>query len=92
MNENAHNTIKATELRNQLEEVFDKVNGGQEVIVTHRFKQPLKLEPIMPPPKNKTALSGLKTFDEAAKQPSPYSSKTSLKDLYSKSIAKKYAR
>ncbi len=85
------NTIKATDLRKKLDEVFDRVNAGQEIVVTHRFKQPLKLEPVVTPRKSEDLLAGLKVFDKARKRPSPYDSNAPLKELYSKSITHKYA-
>ncbi|HLA48999.1 MAG TPA: type II toxin-antitoxin system prevent-host-death family antitoxin [Candidatus Saccharimonadales bacterium] len=85
------NIVGATELRHKLDEIFDRVNSGQEIIITHRFKQPLKLEPLRAGGKDKELLAGLKAFDKAAKRPSSYDPKTPLKELYSKSIAKKYA-
>lgn len=89
---NPYHTIGAKQFRENLEEIFDKVNRGQSIIVSHRFKKPIKLEPLERGFNDQKQLSGLKAFDASAKKTYEFSKNIPLKQLYGDSIAKKYAR
>lgn|GEM_PF-2547926 len=92
MKSNPYHTIGAKQFRENLEEVFDKVNSGQSIIVSHRFKQSIKLEPLERGFNNQKKLLGLKAFDASTKKTNKFNKNASLKQLYSDSVAKKYAR
>jgi len=85
-------TIGAKELRLHLDKVFDRVLDGEDIIVNHRFKGPVKISAVHPPTKNTDKLAGLRAFDAAPKSPSPFDKTKSLKELYRESIAKKYTK
>ena len=89
---NPYHTIGAKQFRENLEEIFDKVNSGQSIIVSHRFKKPIKLEPLERGFNEQKQLLGLKAFDASTKKTYEFNKNTTLKQLYSDSIAKKYAR
>jgi antitoxin (DNA-binding transcriptional repressor) of toxin-antitoxin stability system len=85
-------TIGAKELRLHLDQVFDRVLSGEDIIVNHRFKGPVRLSALYSAsseakPKR---LAGLRAFDTAPKQSSPYDPHKSIKELYNESIAKKH--
>ena len=92
MTNNPYHTIGAKQFRENLEEVFDKVNSGQSIVVSHRFKKPIKLEPLDRSFKDQKKLLGLKAFDASAKKTYKFDKNTPIKQLYSDSIARKYAR
>lgn len=46
-------TIGATELRKNLDSIFDRVNEGEEIVVTHRFKPPVVIRSKQNNPKIK---------------------------------------
>jgi prevent-host-death family protein len=83
-------TIGAKELRNNLDSVLDRVAAGEEIIVKHRFKPPVRLSSAQPITKDTDKLAGLHAFDAAPKKPSPFDPNKSIKELYRESIAKKY--
>lgn len=85
-------TIGAKELRLHLDKVFDRVLDGEDIIVNHRFKGPVRISAVHPPVHTKDKLAGLKAFDAAPKSPSPFDKTKSLKELYSESAAEKYAK
>ncbi len=85
-------TIGAKELRAHLDQVLDRVLAGEEVVVKHRFKQPVRLSPAEPKLQNRQPLAGLRAFDAAPKQPSPFDPNAPIKEIYRDSIAKKYGR
>lgn len=81
-------TIGAKELRLHL----DQVLGGEEIIINHRLKQPVRLSAVLPTPTHKSGkLSGLRAFDAAPKQKSLLDPDKSIKELYHESITNKYA-
>ena len=45
-------TINAKQLRARLEETFDEVSNGQDVIVTYRSKSPIRITSTIPNKKN----------------------------------------
>ena len=92
MTKNPYQTIGAKHFRENLEDVFDKVNSGQSIVVSHRFKKPIKLEPLERGFDNQKQLLGLKAFDASVKKVHKFNKNTSLKQLYTDSISKKYAR
>jgi hypothetical protein len=84
-------TIGAKELRLHLDEIFDRVLNGEDVIVHHRFKEPIKLSAVHAGgPKSNGKLAGLRAFDSAPKRPSPFDPMKSVKELYSETISKKH--
>lgn len=83
-------TIGAKELRLHLEQVIDRVLQGEDIIISHRFKGPVRLTAFHKPAAPLERLSGLRVFDEASKHPSPFDSKKTIKELYDESVAKKY--
>ncbi len=84
-------TIGAKELRQQLDSVLDRVLGGEDIIVSHRFKDPVRMSALHTPPSGKhEKLAGLHAFDTAPKAVVPFDKNKSVKELYNESIAKKY--
>lgn len=92
MDKNPYHMIGAKQFRENLEDIFDKVNSGQSIVVSHRFKKPIKLEPLNRGFKDQKQLLGLKAFDASPKKPHNFNKATPLKQLYSDSISQKYAR
>jgi antitoxin (DNA-binding transcriptional repressor) of toxin-antitoxin stability system len=85
-------TIGAKELRLHLDEVFDRVVKGEDIIVSHRFKGPIRLTAAQGPSRQVGGRAGLKAFDAAPKRTSPYDPQKSIKELYDESITRKYVR
>jgi antitoxin (DNA-binding transcriptional repressor) of toxin-antitoxin stability system len=84
-------TIGAKELRLHLDQVLDRVLSGEEIIVNHRFKGPIKLSALHSTPAVKHGkLTGMQVFDNAPKNPSTFDVSKSIKELYQESISKKY--
>jgi antitoxin (DNA-binding transcriptional repressor) of toxin-antitoxin stability system len=84
-------TIGAKELRLHLDQVFDQVLSGEDIIVSHRFKKAVRLSAASATPATKPKrLAGLHAFDAAPKQKSALDADKSIKDLYNESITKKY--
>jgi antitoxin (DNA-binding transcriptional repressor) of toxin-antitoxin stability system len=81
-------TIGAKEFRLHMNEVLDRVLQGEEIVVQHRLKGPVRLSAVRQKPSN--GVTGLQAFDTAAKKPSPYDPHKNLKDLYHDSLTKKY--
>lgn len=84
-------TIGAKELRLHLDQIIDRVLRGEDVVVQHRFKEPIRLSALRPPKPSSHKLPGLHAFDAAPKRPSPFDPHTPIKDLYHESISSKYA-
>jgi antitoxin (DNA-binding transcriptional repressor) of toxin-antitoxin stability system len=86
-------TIGAKEFRLHLSQIFDRVVKGEEIIVNHRFKGPIRLRAVHDSSANlkERTLEGLKAFDMAKKTKSPYDPNKSIKELYDVSISKKYS-
>ena len=86
-------TIGAKELRMNLDQILDQVANGEEILVSHRLKKyPIRLSAVYA---NNSSTSsdrhaGLHAFDAALKKSNPFDPKSSLKDLYSKSVSNKY--
>lgn len=85
-------TIGAKELRLNLDSILDRVIAGEEIMVKHRFKAPVRLSGAQDGHKAKEPMAGLKAFDAAPKKPSPFDPNKSIKELYRESIAKKYLK
>ena len=84
-------TIGAKELRLHLDEVFDRVLNGEEIVVSHRLKKPIRLSAVHTDSSNYAdKLAGLRAFDAAPKRNSPFDSAKSIKELYSETISKKH--
>ncbi len=85
-------TIGAKDLRQNMDEVLDRVISGEDIIVQHRFKKPVRLSALNTlANKNRQKLAGLKAFEKAPKQPSSFNSSKTVKELYHESISDKYA-
>lgn len=84
-------TIGAKELRLHLDQVLDRVLKGEDVVLQHRFKGPVRLSALQPQTNTRKPLAGLHAFEAASKKPSPFDSKKSVKEIYRESIANKYA-
>ncbi|QQS19761.1 hypothetical protein IPL85_05860 [Candidatus Saccharibacteria bacterium] len=86
-------TIGAKELRINLDKILDQVANGEEILVSHRLKKhPIRLSAVYSrsPSTSNERHAGLNAFDAASKKSNPFDRKSSLKDLYTKSISKKY--
>lgn len=83
-------TIGAKELRLHLDSVLDRVLSGEDIIVNHRFKGPVRLSAVHAPVKDAAKLAGLRAFDKAPKRPVTLDPNKSIKQLYHESISKKY--
>lgn len=85
--------IGATELRKNLDSVFDKVIKGQSIVIYHRFKDPIRLEPMKKIGfEQQKKLIGLKAFDTSSKKSLGLNKDKPLNQLYDASLSKKYAR
>lgn len=85
-------TIGAKDLRQHMDEILDRVINGEDIIVQHRFKKPVLLSAINAlTNKHSQKLAGLKAFETATKQPSPFNPNKSVKELYHESITDKYS-
>jgi antitoxin (DNA-binding transcriptional repressor) of toxin-antitoxin stability system len=84
-------TIGAKELRQNLDKILDQVLSGQDIIVSHRFKDPVRLSAFHTSKNKLKKLSGLQAFDNAPKRPVRFDRRKSIKQLYKESVAKKYA-
>lgn len=82
-------TIGAKELRLHLDQVLDRVLQGEDIIVTHRFKGPVRVTSPHKQAARHGHLSGLRAFDAAPKRDSPFDPKKTIKDLCDESISKK---
>lgn len=87
-------TVTAKELRNNLESILERVNAGEEIIVKHRFKDPViirnyKTEPIVED--NPNALPpGLAALYKAPRKKAYTDEHKSFKELYYEDMRKKY--
>ena len=86
-------SIGAKELRLHLDQILDEVLSGEDIILNHRFKGPVKLTAVQSSSTSSHfgKLAGLAAFDAAPKRKSPFNSSAPVKELYRGSIAKKYA-
>lgn len=85
-------TINAKQLRSQLEETFDAVANGQDVFVTYRSKQPIRITSAGHTNADKKELSGLASFDASPKKMVKFDKNQSLKELYDQSLQQKYGK
>lgn len=84
-------TIGAKELRLHLDQVLDRVLAGEDIIVSHRFKGPIKISAVHSSSAGKDdRLAGLRAFDESAKRKVNYNPDKTIKELYRESISKKH--
>ena len=85
-------TIGAKDLRQNMDEVLDRVINGEDIIVKHRFKKPVRLSAIDSSAiKNRQKLAGLKAFEAAPKKPTVFNPDKTFKELYHEYISDKYA-
>lgn len=85
-------TIGAKEFRLNMDDVLDRVLAGEDIVLKHRFKEPVRLLATNPAnnKQSRARLDGLRAFDAAPKKPSPFDPNKSIKELYHESMAKKY--
>ncbi|HVC36247.1 MAG TPA: hypothetical protein VNE40_02270 [Candidatus Dormibacteraeota bacterium] len=84
-------TIGAKELRMNLDTVLDRVLSGEDIVISHRFKKPVRLTAERQyPHKNYSALQGLRAFDKSAKRKPSFDVNKPLNELYNESLFKKY--
>jgi antitoxin (DNA-binding transcriptional repressor) of toxin-antitoxin stability system len=84
-------TIGAKELRQNLDQVLDRVLGGEDIIVDHRFKAPVRLSAFHTSSTTKhQRLDGLKAFYAAPRSEVKFDKNKSIKELYDESITRKY--
>ena len=85
-------TIGVKYLRQNLDEVLDRVIAGEDIIIQHRFKKPVRMSAVNKMPGNeRPKLAGLKAFEDASRHPSPFSSNKTIRELYRESISNKQA-
>lgn len=86
-------TIGAKELRLHLDQVLDRVLNGEEIIISHRFKGPVKLSPLSSQSTfTRGKLRGLQKFDAASKHEVKFDNNKSIKELYRDSLTEKYGK
>jgi antitoxin (DNA-binding transcriptional repressor) of toxin-antitoxin stability system len=87
-------TIGAKELRVHLDQVLDRVLKGEDIIVSHRFKAPVRLSAVETSSdiQKRQALAGLRAFEAAPKKSLSFDSKKSVKELYHESITRKHVK
>lgn len=85
-------TVTAKELRANLATILARVNAGEEIIVTHRFHEPILLKNVEPTkPKTKTTLApGVVAYMKASKKPHNLDPNKSFKELYHEMLDEKY--
>jgi len=83
-------TISAKELRNNLDSILERVNAGEEIIVKHRFKEPVLLRAYTPKKPTKEILPGLAAFDRAPRKKVTIDPSKSYKQIYREHLDKKY--
>ncbi len=84
-------TIGAKELRLHLDQVLDRVLSGEDIVIRHRFKDPVRLSAFRSPDASGShKLAGLRAFDAAPKRRSPFDPNKSVKQLYNESIFRKH--
>ena len=84
-------TIGAKELRLHLDQVLDRVLRGEDIVVRHRFKEPVRLSALHAPfAKSPGKPVGLQAFDAAQKRTSPFNPDKSVKELYHEFLSGKY--
>lgn len=90
--------IGAKELRLHLDEVLDRVLSGEEIVVKHRFKGPVRLVAQHTQPRRGSSAAIAKTLEhlrpELAKHKSTLDPHKSIKELYDESLrsSKKYGK
>lgn len=84
-------TISAKEFRANLDSILERVNAGEEIIVKHRFREPVVLSNFKRPkaPASEKA-PGVMAFVRAPKKPHGFDSNKSYKELYREMMEKKY--
>lgn len=85
-------TISAKELRNNLDSILERVNAGEEIIVKHRFRDPVVLSalPANKKPQASGRLPGLAAFEAAPKNNHTFDTTKSVKKLYHDILDEKY--
>ena len=86
-------TIGAKDLRLHMDEILDRVLNGEDIIVQHRFKNPVRLSAVYAPAATDTKrLAGLRAFEAAPKLPLSLDPNKSIKELYHESLDARYAK
>lgn len=81
--------IGATYLRHHLDRIFDRVLAGEEFIIQHRTKGPIKLSP-MSEQHDDSRPTGLAALDRAPRKKYIFPPDQDWKSLYSASLDSKY--
>lgn len=83
-------TITSKDLRNNMDKTLEQVNSGEDIIVTHRFRKPVKL--TLAEEKPKKGLAGLKEYEALDKKIPQHLKNGNIKDIYSQDMIDKYAK
>lgn len=83
-------TITSKYLRNNMDKTLERVNAGEEIIVTHRYRKPVKLSLVDSDAIKKSRLEGLKAFDEQKHNIASKYKTADLKKLYKQHLEEKY--
>ncbi|MEI6481565.1 MAG: type II toxin-antitoxin system Phd/YefM family antitoxin [Candidatus Saccharibacteria bacterium] len=83
-------TITAKELRNNLDSILERVNAGEEIIVKHRFRDPVRLVPNNAIKDTGKKMIGLAALDNAPRKEYFLDPNKSYKELYHDALDKKY--
>jgi antitoxin (DNA-binding transcriptional repressor) of toxin-antitoxin stability system len=84
-------TIGAKELRLNLDKILDQVLAGEDIIVQHRFKDPVRLSAVQAASRRQP-LAGLKAFEAAPKKPFPYDKNKPINEIYDELLIEKYGK
>ncbi len=86
-------TIGAKDLRQHMDEILDRVLGGEDIIVQHRFKDPVRLSAVHSPAATDTKRpSGLRVFEAAPKQTLSLDPHKPINQLHHESLDAKYTK
>jgi antitoxin (DNA-binding transcriptional repressor) of toxin-antitoxin stability system len=86
-------TIGAKDLRQHMDEILDRVLNGEDIIVQHRFKNPVRLSAVhAPAATDAKRLAGLHAFEAAPKQSLSLDPNKSIKELYHESLDARYEK
>lgn len=87
-------TVTAKELRANLDDILTRVNAGEEVIITHRFKKPVVLRNFVQEKKKVHTAGqlppGIAAFLKAPKKKIQLDPNKSFKEIYYEDMEQKY--
>ena len=85
-------TITSKYLRNNMDKTLERVNAGEEIIITHRYRKPVKLTLAeKAPKKGHSGLVALEKAKENIKIPDALKH-GDLNELYHQELTKKYVK